>query len=159
MSSDEDQHETSSSGASNTFPQQAGAIKKGGFVVMKDCPCRVIDVSTSKTGKHGHAKVHMFAVDIFTGKKYEEVCPSSHNMDVPNITRKDYQLNDIDHDGFLELIDDKGELKKDVKLLEGEEGDSLREAFKQSQADNTTINVNIISAMGFEAVGSFKVEK
>jgi hypothetical protein len=25
-------------------------------------------MSTSKTGKHGHAKVHMVALDIFTGK-------------------------------------------------------------------------------------------
>jgi translation elongation factor P/translation initiation factor 5A len=24
-------------------------------------------MSTSKTGKHGHAKVHMVALDIFTG--------------------------------------------------------------------------------------------
>jgi hypothetical protein len=51
-------------------------------------PGQVVDVATSKTGKHGHAKCHFVGVDIFTGKKYEDLTPSSHNCDVSEGVRR-----------------------------------------------------------------------
>lgn len=101
------------------------------MLIQFDChfqarPCKIVDMSTSKTGKHGHAKVHMVGLDIFSGKKYEDICPSTHNMDVPFVKREDYQLTDISDDGYLSLMGDNGELREDLKLPEGELGAQLR---------------------------------
>lgn len=31
---------------------------------LSDRPCKIVDMSTSKTGKHGHAKVHLVGIDV-----------------------------------------------------------------------------------------------
>jgi translation initiation factor 5A len=71
---------------------QCSALRKSGHVVIKNRPCKIVEMTTSKTGKHGHAKVHLVAIDIFTNKKLEELCPSTHNMNVPNVSRREFQL-------------------------------------------------------------------
>ena len=37
-------------------------------IYYQNRPCKIVEMSTSKTGKHGHAKVHLVALDIFTGE-------------------------------------------------------------------------------------------
>ena len=151
--SEEEQHtfETADAGSSLTYPMQCSALRKSGFVCIKGRPCKIIDMSTSKTGKHGHAKVHLVATDIFTGKKLEDLSPSTHNMECPNVKRTEYQLLDID-DGFLSLMNMDGDTKDDVKAPEGELGDQIQAAFDEGR----DINVTIIAAMQEEAAISFK---
>ncbi|KAJ0106314.1 hypothetical protein Patl1_18814 [Pistacia atlantica] len=116
--SDEEHHFESKAdaGASKTYPQQAGTIRKNGYIVIKNRPCKVVEVSTSKTGKHGHAKCHFVGIDIFNGKKLEDIVPSSHNCDVPHVNRTDYQLIDISEDGFVSLLTENGNTKDDLRL-------------------------------------------
>jgi translation initiation factor 5A len=111
----EETFEGTTSGASKVYPMQCSALRKGGYVMIKSRPCKIVDMSTSKTGKHGHAKVHLVGIDIFTSKKYEDICPSTHNMDVPNVSRTEYQIVCF-IDGYFHLMDDMGETREDLKL-------------------------------------------
>merc|ERR1719310_118997 len=97
--------EATDSGASKTYPMQAGEIRKGSHVMIKGKPCKVAEVTTSKTGKHGHAKAHIVGLDIFTSKKYEDLCPTSHNVEVPFVKRTELQCLIADGDtGEVSLL-------------------------------------------------------
>lgn len=155
--SDNEDHDfsTGESGASESYPQQCSALRKNGFVLLKDRPCKIVEMSTSKTGKHGHAKVHLVGIDIFTGKKYEDICPSTHNMMVPNVARKEYTLMDVTDDGFCSLLDDeKNETRDDIKLPAGDLGAEIKERIEKDE----TIKVTVLKSMGEEAIMTFKVE-
>merc|ERR1712178_43227 len=114
--SDLDDHtfEGADAGGALVYPMQCSALRKNGFVMMKGHPCKIVDMSTSKTGKHGHAKVNMVGIDIFDGKKYEDMSPSTHNMEVPNVKRIEYNLIDVTEEGFLSLMDDSGDIRDDL---------------------------------------------
>ena len=103
-------------GAAHTYPTEAGQIRKGGHIVIKGRPCKVVNVSTSKTGKHGHAKCNFTAIDIFTGKKLEDIVPSTHTTYAPNVSRQEYTLLDITDEDFMSLMDENGESREDLKV-------------------------------------------
>ncbi|KAH0868478.1 hypothetical protein HID58_075500 [Brassica napus] len=145
--------ESSDAGASKTYPQQAGNIRKGGHIVIKGRPCKVVEVSTSKTGKHGHAKCHFVAIDIFTAKKLEDIVPSSHNCDVPHVNRIDYQLIDISEDGFVSLLTDSGGTKDDLKLPTD---DNLSALMKSGFEEGKDVVVSVMSSMGEEQICAVK---
>merc|ERR1711907_717167 len=105
-------------GAADTQPMEAGQIRKGGFIMIKGNPCKVVDVATSKTGKHGHAKCHFVAINIFNGKKAEELCPATHNAQVPFVTRKEYQVMSVDDEPYVSLMDADGECRRICSSLQ-----------------------------------------
>merc|ERR1711907_723601 len=107
--------ESADAGSSHTYPMEGGQIRKGGFIMIKGRPCKVSDVSTSKTGKHGHAKCHFVAIDIFTGKKMEDLVPSSHTTSVPFVKKEEFQCIDVDEDGFLTVMTADGDTRSDLK--------------------------------------------
>merc|ERR1712224_364729 len=117
MSDDEGQtFESTDAGSSHTYPQQAGELRKGSHVMIKGHPCKVAEVTTSKTGKHGHAKAHIVALDIFTSKKYEDLCPCSHNVEVPFVKRTEYQVMNIDGGSVSLMEEGAAETKDDLNL-------------------------------------------
>lgn len=141
------------SGASNVYPAQCSSLRKNGFVCIKARPCKIVEMSTSKTGKHGHAKVHMVGIDLFTGKKYEDICPSTHNMDVPNVKRVDYQLCNITDDGFLSLLLENGDMREDIKVPEDP---ALNAEIKMRFDNGDDMLLTVLAAMGEESVIAVK---
>ena len=149
----EEKFEHADAGASDTYPLACGSIKKGGYMVFKGRPCRVVDYSTSKTGKHGHAKANIVGIDIFTGKKYEDSCPTSHNVEVPNIKRTPYTVIDVDNDGFVSLMDAQGNLRQDLKCPDDTEEDQKNtEKIKQCLQDGQQVMVTVLESMKIEKI-------
>ena len=142
-------------GASDTIPIKAGSCKKGVHVMIKGFPCKVIEVSTSKTGKHGHAKVNITGIDIFSGKKYQESSPTSHNLMQPVITKEDYQLIELDDHNFLTLLDDNGSVREDLAL--DNEDIELNTRLKEEFKNGKELSVTVQKCVQKEKVISFKI--
>ena len=156
----EEKFEKTDAGASDTYPMACGSIKKGGYMVFKGRPCRVVDYTTSKTGKHGHAKANITGIDIFNGKKYEDSCPTSHNVEVPNIKRSPYTVIDVDKDGFVSLMDAQGNLRQDLKLPdETDEDQKIAERIKQCLADGIQTTVTVLESMKIEKIVEVNQDK
>lgn len=68
--------------ASLTHPVKCSSLRKGGYVMLQGFPCKIMEMSTAQPGKHGHAKIHLIGLDVFTGKKHEEICPAKENIEV-----------------------------------------------------------------------------
>jgi translation initiation factor 5A len=75
-----------------TKRQSVGSLKKGSNVVIDDVACTVTDLSVSRPGKHGHAKVNFMAVGILDGRKRNVVMPGHDDVDVPLIEKKNAQV-------------------------------------------------------------------
>ncbi|XP_022090016.1 eukaryotic translation initiation factor 5A-1-like [Acanthaster planci] len=146
-----DDFDLGDSGASKTFPLQCSSLRKGGHVMLKGQPCKIVEMSTSQPGKHGHAKVHIVGMDIFSGKKYEDICPSSHSMSVPHVKREDYQVIGV-WDEYVNLLDNKGVSRSDVRLPEGELGKEICTRF---EADEEIV-VTLMTAMDQEMICGLK---
>ena len=99
---------------------QAGSLKKGSLVMIKGRPCKVVDFSTAKTGKHGAAKAMDTGIDIFTANKLECTFSTGDNVDAPVVTKTEYSLINIDDEGFVTLMQDNGDVKEDLKLPDDE---------------------------------------
>jgi len=144
-------------GSSDATPIEAGQLRKGGYMVIKGRPCKIADVSHSKTGKHGAAKCNFDTYDIFNNKKYQDMQPASAGCQVPIITRTEYTLVDIDaEDGFLTLMSESGdETREDLKLPVYPEGmgDEITTAFTD---EGKQLILTVLKSMGEEQVISHK---
>jgi translation initiation factor 5A len=101
-----------------------GGLKKGDTIIIDGAACKITDTTTSRPGKHGHAKVNMMAVGMLDGKKRNLVMPGHDKVEAPVVEKKNAQVlsisgnmaNVMDTESYetfdLEIPED---LKADVK--------------------------------------------
>merc|ERR1712060_619938 len=111
------------------------------------------------------AKAHIVALDIFTSKKYEDLCPTSHNVEVPFVKRTEFQVMSADGDtGEVSLLTEAGETKDDLFLPNftaiGEPTDDDKKLAKniveQVEKGDKTIMAIVQSACGTEKIVDMK---
>ncbi len=68
------------------------ALKKGSFVLIDDVPCKVDDISVTKSGKHGAAKARVDGIGLFDGRRRSIVKPADASVDVPILSKKKAQV-------------------------------------------------------------------
>ena len=146
------------SGASLSIPISVSDIKKGVHVVMGEGrPCKIMEITTSKTGKHGHAKANMTGIDIFNGRKYQDACPVSHNKESPNIVRTEWTVMSVDDEGFLSIIDKLGNMRQDLKLpKETEDDEVISNRITNGLENGRTVLVTVLASMGIEKIEDAK---
>jgi len=149
-----DSYESYNYELSNTYPKKIGELKKGGYVCINNRPCKIIEYSSMKNGKHGHCKVTIVAIDLFSKKKIEYSQPASSNIDIPTVLRSEYFLLSVNEEEYCELKNLKsGEIRCDIKLPKDTlEDQSCSKAIKNSVAEGKPIMVVLISAMNISKI-------
>ena len=91
-------------------------IKKGGYIMHDNEAYRVIDITHSKAGKHGHGKYRIDAVSVIGSKKISIVVSSGHKIDVPIIEKHNAQILTIEEK--VETINNKKIVKKIANVMD-----------------------------------------
>ena len=105
-------------------------LKKGRFIVIDETPCRIVDITTSKPGKHGAAKARIVGIGIFDGKKRVLLAGTSDEVKVPVVKKKKAQVIAISGN-IATLMDMEtyetydAALPSDMEISEGDEVEVL----------------------------------
>jgi len=111
-------------------PVDVGSLRVGGYMLIDNEPCHIVDITKSKPGKHGSAKARIVAIGVFDGQKRQFVKPVDSNTEIPIIDKRAGQVFAVNPNGVqimdletYEYLDapfpEEGDLK--AKLVAGAE--------------------------------------
>ncbi|MGC8546143.1 MAG: translation initiation factor IF-5A [Thermoplasmata archaeon] len=75
--------------------QEVRELKENKYILIDEEPSKIVEITTSKPGKHGEAKARIVAIGIFDGQKRSVVYPTKHKVKVPIIEKKTAQVLSI----------------------------------------------------------------
>jgi translation initiation factor 5A len=70
----------------------AKELREGKYVLIDDIPCKVVEIESSKPGKHGAAKMRITGIGIFEGQKKTLLSPGDADVECPIIERKNVMI-------------------------------------------------------------------
>lgn len=83
---------------------ELGDLRVGSYLIIDGEPCRVVEISKAKTGKHGSAKAHVVAISIVSGVKKTLVAPVDTRVEVPIIDKRIGQVLAVS-DKSIQIMD------------------------------------------------------
>lgn len=72
--------------------QEVRELKENKYILIDEEPCKIVEITTSKPGKHGEAKARIVAIGVFDNTKRSVVYPTKHKVKVPIIEKKTAQV-------------------------------------------------------------------
>jgi translation initiation factor 5A len=87
-----------------TRPIDVGSLRVGGYMIIDNEPCHIVDITKSKPGKHGSAKARIVAIGVFDGQKRQFVKPVDSNAEIPIIDKRPGQVFAV-NPGGVQIMD------------------------------------------------------
>lgn len=84
----------------------------------------------------------IFSLKFLRKPRHVDRIPPAVVVDVPNVTTSEYRVIGIDEDGYLSVVDSKGQSDQVLTLPAGELRDEISDIFGKNE--NTTIYVSVI---------------
>lgn len=115
-----------------------GHMKKGSYIIIDDAACTVTDMSVSRPGKHGHAKVNLMAVGMIDGRKRNLVMPGHDNVEIPVIGKKNAQVLSVE-ENMANVMDSESFETFDLAIpedLQGQVMEGVTVVYWEILADN-----------------------
>lgn len=151
-----------------TQPVCCSSLRKGkkgsGYVILQDkAPCKILDLTTCVTSKHGHSKTIITGRDIFTGKKVRDSFETHKKVLVPIVTQKEYYLCDIQKESVssyqIECLDNETFDSYQIDLTWTDQTflEEIKQLF-QKQSDTHSVYLMVISTMNKDKIISYRTE-
>jgi translation initiation factor 5A len=116
--------------------------------MLKGFPCKVLETAISKPGKHGSAKIHVTGIDLFTNKKIDDIFSTAGTAWSPVVTKVEYEVADINTDGFVSLIEKDNTLKENIKLPADQDLREMLEKCWEENNNDCQVYFTLIAACG-----------
>ncbi|KAH7546178.1 hypothetical protein FEM48_Zijuj01G0173000 [Ziziphus jujuba var. spinosa] len=156
--SEDEQHFKSKvdAGASKTFPQQAGTIRKNGFIVIKNRPCKLMIFLNSQFFHRGFYADFEALINgnrkllIHMLLKFPLQKPASMDMQNASLWGLIYLMG---RNLKVSLLTDSGNTKDDLRLPNDE---NLLTQIKDGLAEGKDLVVTVMTTMGEEQICAVK---